>query len=94
MTMTMTNKLDERKAMLREGPIKRLHVDKHVIRANINRAPEDAEPAITIQTSKGPLKAFEVEVLGPSKFTYQPCSPLSCGARLWIETTAEVVIVS
>jgi len=23
---------------------------------------------------------------------YSPCKPLSCGARVWIETTAEVVI--
>jgi hypothetical protein len=84
---------DDRLAMLREGTIKRLHVDKHVIAANRKRPPEEAEPAITIQTSKGPLKAFEVAVLGPSKFTYKPCTPLSCGARLWIETTAEVRIV-
>lgn len=79
--------------MLREGTVKRLHVDQRVIVQNRKRAPEDAEAAITIQTSKGSLKAFEVEVLGPSRFVYRPTEPLSCGARLWIESTAEVRIV-
>ncbi len=79
--------------MLRAGTVKRLHVDQRIIAQNRKRAPQDAEPAITVQTSKGPLKAFEVEVMGPSRFVYRPTEPLGCGARLWIESTAEVRIV-
>lgn len=88
------NTLDARLAMLRKGTLKRIHVDKHIMAQNRKRDPADAKPPITIQTSKGPLKALEVEVLGPSRFTYSPCKPLSCGARLWIETRAELRIVS
>ena len=85
--------LDERIAMLRAGTVKRIHVDKHIIAQNRKRDPADAEAVITIQTSRGPLKAHEVEVLGPSRFVYRPTKPLSCGARLWIETKAEVRII-
>ena len=34
----------------------------------------------------------KVEILGPSKVVYSPDKPLSCGARVWIETEAEVKI--
>ena len=64
-----------------EGYIKRLHVDKRMI---AQRAPNP----VTIQTSKGSIKATRVKVLGPSEFVYEPEDPLSCGARLWIETRA------
>lgn len=75
---------------IRKGTIKRLHVDKHVIQANLKHGRND--PAITVQTSKGPLKAYRVDVHGPSSFIYQPNKPLSCGARLWIETHAELTL--
>lgn len=71
------------------GTIKRLHVNKHVIMSNLKRGRND--PPITVQTSKGPFKAHRVEVLGPSTFVHSPDKPLSCGARVWIETCAEVV---
>jgi hypothetical protein len=75
-------------ATLAAGTIKRLHVDKQVIARNRKNGTND--PAITIQTSKGPHKAFNVKVNGPSEFIYSPHKPLSCGARLYIETTSEV----
>jgi hypothetical protein len=73
---------------LRAGTIKRLHVDRRVIAQNRNSGRND--PAITIQTSKGAFKAHEVRVSGPSRFV-QSQKPLSCGARLWVETNAEIV---
>lgn len=76
------------KHTIKKGTVKRLHVDKHVIAANAKHGRSD--PAITIQTSKGPIKTFEVDIKGPSKFVYRPDKPLSCGARLWIETHAEL----
>jgi len=69
-----------------EGRIKRLHVDKHVITANRKYGTD--YPPITVQTSAGPLKATRVYVDGPSEFIYDNENPLSCGARLWIETKA------
>ena len=37
------------------------------------------------------IYAHEVEILGPSKIVYSPKKPLSCGARVWIETESEVI---
>ena len=34
--------------------------------------------------------AHEVEINGPSKVIYSPDKPLSCGAKVWVETEAEV----
>lgn len=69
---------------------KRIHVNMHVIRRN-NKTGE-REPPITVKTSKSNDYANEVEILGDSKVVYSPDKPLSCGARLWIETDAEVVL--
>lgn len=38
------------------------------------------------------LYGSTVEILGPSKMIYSNDKPLSCGAKLWIETTADIVI--
>jgi len=34
-----------------------------------------------------------VEILGPSKVVYSEDKPLSCGAHVWIETQAQVVVL-
>jgi len=70
--------------------IKRIHVDKKVIMSNLKHGKND--PPVTIQTSAGPIKGYGVKILGPSEFVYRPNKPLNCGARLWIETTAELEI--
>jgi len=73
--------------IIKEGLIKRLHVNKHTITSNRKR--NSNEPSITIQTSRMPHHARKVEIKGPSTFIQSP-TPLSCGARVWIETHAEV----
>ena len=65
---------------------KRIHVNMHHIRHN-------NKPVITVKTSKYNDYGHEVEILGPSKIIYSPDKPLSCGARVWIETEAEVNVV-
>lgn len=75
---------------LEHGTIKRIHVNRQVIAANLKHGRNDAP--ITVQTSRGPHKAYSVEIEGPSRFVYRPDNPLHCGARLWIETTAQVVL--
>lgn len=74
--------------MLQAGTIKRIHVSQVDIRAN--RKDGGDRPVFTIQTSKGPLKARAVEIRGASEVIYRATRPLSCGARVWIETKAEV----
>jgi hypothetical protein len=56
-----------------------------------NRTQGTDDPPISVKTYKSNTKCREVEILGPSKLVYRPEKPLSCGARLWIETTAEIV---
>ena len=67
-----------------------IHVNQHKIRANKKHGTK--EPVITVKTYKTNTYAHEVEILGESKVVYSPDKPLSCGARVWIETDAEVKV--
>lgn len=67
-----------------------IHVNQHVIRANAKHGKSD--PVLTVKTYKSNTYAHEVEILGPSRVVYSPDKPLSCGARVWIETDSEVVV--
>ena len=69
---------------------KKIHVNQHKIRSN--KKHNLKEPVITVKTSKSNDYGHEVEILGPSKIVYSPDKPLSCGAKVWIETEAEVKI--
>jgi hypothetical protein len=68
-----------------------IHVNQHVIRASAKTGASD--PVLTVKTYKGNTYAHEVAIDGPSKVVYAPDSPLSCGARVWIETQHAVRIV-
>ena len=65
-----------------------IHVNMHKIRANKKHGTN--EPVITVKTYKSNTYCHEAEILGPSKVVYSPNKPLSCGARVWIETEAEL----
>ncbi len=69
--------------------LKRIHVDQHAIKRNQKHGTND--PPISVKTYKSNTKAFEVDMEGPSKLVYRPDKPLSCGARLWIETEGRVI---
>ena len=68
-----------------------IHVNQHAIRRNIKAS--TPEPVLTVKTYKSNTYAHEVAIQGPSSVVYSPDKPLSCGARVWIETTSPVVIV-
>ena len=70
--------------------MKRIHVNMHKVRANKKHGTN--EPVLTIKEGKTNTYWHEVDILGPSKLVYRPNKPLSCGARVWIETTASVRI--
>jgi len=74
---------------LQDGYVKRLHVDKRVVQKN--RKTGSKNPPITIQTSDGPIKCMKAEIHGPSTLEYSE-KPLSCGARVFITTKAEVTM--
>lgn len=70
--------------------IKRIHVNQHNIRHN-SKNPEQ-KPVVSVKTSKSNVKGNRVQINGPSEVMYSPHKPLSCGAKVWIETKAQVVV--
>lgn len=78
----------EETTTLREGLVKRVHVDQKRIKANAKNG--TTLPTMTVQARGGPYKGHRVKIDGPS--VLEGGDPLSCGARVWIYTTAEVTI--
>jgi hypothetical protein len=72
------------------GTIKRIHVNQHNIRHN-GKTGDRREP-LTVKTSRGNFVGHDVVVDGPSRVVYSPDNPLSCGAKVWVETTSEVTV--
>jgi len=68
-----------------------IHVNQHVIKANAKNGTND--PVLTVTTYKENRYAHAVEIRGPSTVLYSPDKPLSCGAKVWIETYAEVEVM-
>lgn len=70
--------------------LKRIHVNQHIIRANSRSGRSD--PPISVKTYRENIRADRVMIDGPCEVVYRPDHPLSCGARLWIETRSPVQI--
>jgi hypothetical protein len=71
------------------GTIKRIHVNQHIIRRN--KKTGDKAAVTTIQWRNKSYRCAKVEIRGPSTVFYSPDKPLSCGAHVWVETTALVI---
>ena len=71
--------------------MKRIHVNQHVIRHNKKYGNE--LPAIRVEDGRNTHYCMEVRILGNSSLVYRPDSPLPCGAKLWIETDADIMLV-
>lgn len=69
---------------------RRVHVNQHKIRANRNGKSE-IEPVITVKTYKSNDYGYEAQ-FSSGKVVYSPDKPLSCGAKLWIETEEPVIL--
>ena len=67
-----------------------VHVNQHIIKANDKHGLRD--PVLTVKTYKDNRYAHRVRIDGPCTVVYQPECPLSCGARVWIETEANVEV--
>jgi hypothetical protein len=75
---------------LKNGYIKRIHVNQHVIKSNRKHGKSDA--VLTIKTTKNNIKANHIMIGDNVRLCYAPESPLACGATIWIETTEEIQI--
>ena len=73
-----------------------IHVNQHTIRKNLKTGARD--PVLTCKTYKSNQYAHEVEITHQgevvARVVYSPDKPLSCGARVWIETDSSIVDVN
>ena len=72
---------------------KQIHVNQHKIRSN--RKNNEKEPVLTVKTYKSNDYCHEAVIYGQdgkeaARVIYRPNKPLSCGARVWIETSSQV----
>jgi len=70
--------------------MKRIHVNKNIIQYNSKHGCD--LPVCRVSEGKETKYGRTVEILGPSKMIYDPKNPLKCGAKLWIETEADIEI--
>ena len=69
----------------------KIHINQHVIKSNHKNNKRD--PVITVKTYNSNNYGHQIDILGPSKVIYSPDKPLSCGAKVWIETDSEVIVI-
>jgi hypothetical protein len=67
-----------------------IHVNRSHIAANAKDGGN--RPVYTVKDGRGVRYAREVQINGPSRLVYNG-KQLSCGARAWIETSADVTLV-
>lgn len=68
-----------------------IHINRNVIQSNAKN--NTRHPVCRIQDDLGVRYSMRVKILGPSEMIYDPDHPLKCGAKLWIETDAEVELI-
>ena len=68
--------------------IKKIHINQHHIKSNSKY--NTKLPVMSVKTYKENIKGDTVQINGASTVVYKPDKPLSCGAKVWIETKAEV----
>jgi mRNA deadenylase 3'-5' endonuclease subunit Ccr4 len=73
-----------------------IHVNQHKIRSNTRTG--QCEPVLTCKTYKDNQYGHEVVIYGQdgkeaARVVYSPDKPLSCGARVWIETSNDVKVI-
>jgi hypothetical protein len=72
----------------------RIHVNQHNIRANAKGADV---PVLTVKDYKENRKVNTAQIVSAdgevvASVIYSPDKPLSCGAKVWIETELEVKV--
>lgn len=71
--------------------MKIIHINRNIIQQN-NKHGKD-EPVCRVEEGKTVRYCMEVIINGPSRMIYNPKKPRPCGAKLWIETDADVELI-
>jgi len=74
---------------LKDGILKRIHVNQHNIRENLKSGSN--LPVLTVKSSLGNVYGHSLRGNGDFGLD-QNGGVLSCGARVWVETTAELKV--
>ena len=69
-----------------------IHVNGQKIKQNQKHSSK--EPVITVKKGNSNVYGYEVEIPGGCRVVYRPHNPMSCGARVWIESLYEVQVIS
>ena len=73
-----------------QNKIARIHVNQHIIKANAKNG--ENNPIFTIKQGGKNTYAYNVKVVGEMELVYSPDKPLSCGAKVWIETRGDIEV--
>lgn len=68
-----------------------IHINRNVIQQNAKHGL--SEPVCRVQEGRTVRYAMEVIIHGPSRMVYRPDEPLTCGAKLWIETDGDITLI-
>ena len=73
----------------------RIHINQHNIKYN-NKSTGNIKPVITAKDYTQNRKGNHVEILDSNgevvaRVIYSPDKPLSCGAKVWIETELDTI---
>ena len=71
--------------------MKIIHINRNIIQKNAKRG--EQEPVVRVEENGVVKYCMEVDIKGPYRMVYRPSKPRPCGAKLWIETDAEVVMI-
>lgn len=71
--------------------MKIIHINRNIIQANAKHGKVD--PVCRVEEDGIVRYCMEVTILGPSVMVYRPENPRPCGAKLWIETDADVQLI-
>lgn len=71
--------------------MKIIHINRNIIQQNAKHNRQ--EPVVRVEEDGVVQYCMEVIIKGPSQMVYRPDKPRPCGAKLWIETDAEVELI-
>ena len=71
--------------------MKIIHINRNIIQKNAKRG--EQEPVVRVEENGKVQYCMEVDIKGPSRMVYRPNKPRPCGAKLWIETDADVEVI-
>jgi hypothetical protein len=71
--------------------LRRIHVNAKLIRWNLKH--NEKVSVCRVQEGSKSRYCNGVVISGPSVMVYRPDKPLSCGAKVWIETESPVVLI-